>query len=41
MAERHVEIDAETLGGAAPEQEHYIMHVRCWDSVAAGWGVPG
>lgn len=41
MGQRHVEIDAETLAEDAPEQEHYIMHTRCWDHVASGWGRSG
>jgi hypothetical protein len=41
MAERHVEVEAETLAEDAPEQEAYVFHLRCWDSVAAGWGRAG
>lgn len=40
MDQRHVEIEAEALGEDVPEQERYVMHLDCWDSVASGWGRP-
>jgi len=40
MGSRHVEIEAETVGEDAPEQESYVMHLSCWDSLSSGWGRP-
>lgn len=40
MDQRHVEVDAETLGEDVPEEEFYVFHLDCWDSLSAGWGRP-
>jgi len=40
MASRHVELEAETVGEDAPEQESYLFHLPCWNSVTEGWVQP-
>jgi len=40
MDQRHVEIEAATLGEDRPELEDYVLHLACWDSVGSGWGRP-
>jgi len=40
MGQRHVEVDSETLAEDVPEQEEYVFHLDCWDSLSAGWGRP-
>jgi len=40
LDQRHVEIKAETVGEDQTEEDYYIMHLSCWDSLASGWGRP-
>ena len=40
MDQRHVEIEAATVAEDAPEEEYYVLHLSCWDSVGSGWGRP-
>ena len=35
MDQRHVEISAETIAEDVPEQESYVLHLDCWDSLSA------
>lgn len=40
MSQRHVEVDAETVAEDVPEEDYYVFHLACWDSLSAGWGRP-
>lgn len=40
MASRHVEMGAKTVAEDAPEQESYLFHLDCWNSITEGWGQP-
>lgn len=39
-SQRHVEVEAETVAEDVPEQEFYLFHLSCWDSISSGWGKP-
>lgn len=38
--QRHVRVSAETVVEDRPEEEFYLLHLSCWDSLSAGWGQP-
>jgi hypothetical protein len=40
MASRHVEMGAKTVGEDVPEEEAYLFHLDCWNSLTEGWVEP-